>query len=135
MGKSIANKTIEICNKTVFEKRPDDICIENDMKLTQANLITITSYSILFILSSICNSSMILILCRKRLKKSRINKFMFHLNIADLIITFITIPMEIGWKSTVYWRIGDIGCKIFQFLRPIGIYLSSFIIISLCIDR
>ena len=45
MGKSIANKTIEICNKTVFEKRPDDICIENDMKLTQANLITITSYS------------------------------------------------------------------------------------------
>lgn len=127
---------IEVCNKTFFEKRPEDICIENDMKLSQANLITITTYSILFVLSSISNSTMITILCRRNLfKKSRIHKFMFHLNVADLIITFITIPIEIGWKSSVYWRIGDIGCKIFQFLRPIGIYLSSFIIISLCIDR
>ena len=68
-------------------------------------------------------------------KRQSLNSYMIHLNIANLIITFITIPLEIGWKSTVYWRVGKFGCKFFQFLRPIGIYLSSFILIGLCIDR
>jgi len=36
---------------------------------------------------------------------------------------------------TVYWRAGDLACRFFQFLRPMGIYLGSFVIISLCIDR
>jgi gonadotropin-releasing hormone receptor len=124
------------CNQTIFLERPPERCIDNDMKLTQTSVITITVYFILFILSSVFNLTIIIFLYKYKLKDlSRIHWFMFHLIIADLMITFITIPLEIGWKLTVYWRAGDIGCKLFQFLRPLGIYLASFIIISLCIDR
>ena len=125
------------CNQSVFYQRPDDSCIDNHMKLTQTNLISIGVYSALFLLSSMCNLFMITYFCVKPSRlQHRVNQFMFHLNIADLIITFITIPLEIGWKWTVYWVFfGDFGCRFLQFLRPIGIYLASFIIISLCIDR
>lgn len=124
------------CNQSIFYERPAESCIDNDMKLTQTGIITIAIYSVLFILSSFCNLSMLIFLrCKKPRESSRINKFMLHLNIANLIITFVTIPLEIGWKFTVYWRAGYFGCKFFQFLRPIGLYLASFIIISLCIDR
>lgn len=125
-----------ICNQTIFYDRPPEICIDNDMKLTQTNIITITIYSILFILSSFFNLTIVIYLKHKNLKEqSRIHRFMYNLIIADLIITFITIPLEIGWKLTVYWRAGDLACRLFQFLRPLGMYLASFIIISLCIDR
>ena len=125
-----------LCNQSVYYIKPAEKCIDNEMKLTQTSVISIVIYSILFVMSSICNLTMILFLyIKKSKKKSNLNSYMMHLNIANLIITFITIPIEIGWKSTVYWRAGLWGCKLFQFLRPIGIYLASFIIVSLCIDR
>ncbi len=95
------NNDNQICNRSIFYEKPLETCIDNSMKLTQTSLFSIAIYSILFLLSSICNLTMFSYLCLKnRIKKSRMNKFMFHLNIADLIITFITIPLEVGWKFT-----------------------------------
>lgn len=126
----------DVCNKSFFNEKPPEICIDNDMKLTQTTMITVAVYAVLFVLSSVFNLIMIVLLHRNKMKEqSRIHKIMFHLIIADLMITFITIPLEIGWKLSVYWRAGDIGCRLFQFLRPLGYYLASFVIISLCIDR
>ena len=124
------------CNQTVYYEKPDDACISNHMKLSQSNLITIGIYSIIFVLSSICNLAMLsYLVCKANiLNKTRVNRLMLHLTIANLMITFLTIPMEIGWKWTVYWRGTAVGCKFFQFLRPVGTYLTSFIIVSLCVD-
>lgn len=125
-----------VCNQTIFYQKPPDICINNDMKLTRTNIITISVYSVLFALSSVFNLTILVMLKKNKFKEQfRIHKFIFNLIIADLMITFITIPLEIGWKYTVYWQAGDLACRLFQFLRPVGIYLASFIIISLCIDR
>lgn len=125
-----------VCNQTMFFIKPSEICISNDMKLTRTNIITISVYSVMFVLSSVFNLTILVMLKKNKFREQfRINKFILNLIIADLIITFITIPLEIGWKYTVYWRAGDLACRIFQFLRPLGIYLASFIIISLCIDR
>lgn len=94
-------ESYQICNKTIFFEKPPDICIDNSMKLTQTSILSITIYSILFVLSSVCNLTMFSYLCcNRRIEQSRMNRFMFHLNIADLLITFITIPMEVGWKLT-----------------------------------
>jgi hypothetical protein len=91
----------QFCNQTIFYEKPPDICIDNSMKLTQTSILSVTIYSILFVLSSICNLTMFSYLCcNRRIEQSRMNRFMFHLNIADLLITFITIPMEVGWKLT-----------------------------------
>ncbi|CAF0879820.1 unnamed protein product [Brachionus calyciflorus] len=127
---------LSMCNQTIFYQKPPDICISNDMKLTYTNIITISVYSVLFVLSSIFNLTILILLKNTKYKEHfRIHKYMFNLIIADLIITFITIPLEICWKMTVYWQAGDLACRLLQFLRPLGIYLASFIIISLCIDR
>lgn len=34
-----------------------------------------------------------------------------HLAIADLLVTFIMMPLEIGWAFTVSWRAGDFMCR------------------------
>ena len=40
-----------------------------------------------------------------------------HLCIADLIVTFVMLPMEIGWHLTVSWKAGDLGCRLLMFFR------------------
>nr|QVK45722.1 G protein-coupled receptor [Proales similis] len=130
------NSSLTECNATEFLQPPSEQCLPSYMKLSRAAINTIVIYFVLFVLSAVCNLSMLGYICVMKLRqRSRLHMFMFHLSIADLIITFITIPMEIGWKYTVYWKAGAFACHLFQFLRPIGIYLASFIIISLSIDR
>ena len=123
-------------NSTVYYTRPPKECIEDELKLSNSNLITIIIYLIIFFLSSILNIVMLVIIYRhKKHIYTRVQLFMSHLLIADLIVTFITIPLEIGWKLSVMWLAGDSACRFFQFLRPLGIYLASFIIVSLSLDR
>lgn len=124
------------CNLTEYLVRPAEECIDNDMKISQSSIINVAVYTFLFCLSSVFNITIIVYLRRSTLsEQSRIHRIMLQLIIADLLVTFITIPLEIGWKLSVYWRAGDLACRCFQFLRPMGIYLGSFVIISLCIDR
>ena len=128
--------SLNCSNNTIYLVKPAEECIDKDMKLTDTNVITIIVYSVIFFFSAILNIWMLIIMYRnKKNDYTRVQRFMLHLNIADLIVTFITIPLEIGWKWSVMWLAGDIGCRFFQFLRPLGIYLTSFILISMSIDR
>ena len=128
--------SLNCSNNTIYLVKPAEECIDKDMKLTDTNVITIIVYSVIFFFSAILNIWMLIIMYRnKKNDYTRVQRFMLHLNIADLIVTFITIPLEIGWKWSVMWLAGDFGCRFFQFLRPLGIYLASFILISLSIDR
>lgn len=60
----------------------------------------------------------------------------------DLWNTFISfqvclllMPLEIGWASTVSWQAGDAMCRIMAFFRIFGLYLSSFVLVCISIDR
>jgi len=41
----------------------------------------------------------------------------------------------VGWNITVAWLAGDIACRILMFFRAFGFYLSSFILITISVDR
>ncbi|GFV40351.1 gonadotropin-releasing hormone II receptor [Trichonephila clavipes] len=58
-----------------------------------------------------------------------------HLAIADLIVTFIMIPLEIAWRFTVQWVAGNAACKILLYLRAFGPYLSSSVLVCISLDR
>ena len=45
------------------------------------------------------------------------------------------MPLEIGWNVTVTWQAGDPTCRIMAFMRTFGLYLSSFVIVSISLDR
>ena len=107
-----------------------------DMQFNSAHVISIVGYSFLFVISSICNCSVMLILIRRYKKtKSRVNLLLIHLAIADLLVTFLMMPLEIGWAATVMWIAGDILCRFFMFFRIFGLFLSSNILICISLDR
>lgn len=100
----------------------------------------IAIYSILFVIASIGNTtSFIALLFMSRQNRSqnftRIRMLFMNLCIADLMVTYIHLPLEIVWAYTDAWLAGEFMCKLMMFVRTFGLYLSSFIIIAITIDR
>ncbi|XP_076041535.1 adipokinetic hormone/corazonin-related peptide receptor variant I-like isoform X2 [Oratosquilla oratoria] len=92
-------------------------------------------YSILFVIAAVGNLTVFITLFRSRHRKSRVKLMMLHLSAADLIVTFIMIPFEIGWRITTQWLAGNPACKIFLFLRAFGLYSSSNVLVCISFDR
>ncbi|BES91166.1 hormone receptor [Nesidiocoris tenuis] len=106
------------------------------MVFSQGHMVSIACYSVLFIISAIGNISVLILLLRQSMKiRSRINYMLIHLAVADLMVTFILMPMEIVWAATVSWWGGDLCCRIMQFFRTFGLYQSSFVLVCIAIDR
>lgn len=120
-------------NGTTNLQEPD---LPVDMTFSDSSIISIIVYTVLMVISGIGNILVFWTLYKRRSRqKSRINMMIMHLAIADLCVTFLNMPMEIAWKATVFWRAGDAMCRIMAFFRIFGLYLSSFILICISVDR
>ena len=74
----------------------------------------------------------------------------FHLTIADFIVSGITMPLEAVWRFTLQvmmemimssilsyyqWYGDNMSCKMLMVVRALGYYLSSAILVNISIDR
>ncbi|XP_075149297.1 adipokinetic hormone receptor isoform X2 [Haematobia irritans] len=99
-------------------------------------LTSLKIHDILFVISTIGNSTVLYLLIKRRLRcPSRIDIMLMHLAIADLLVTFLLMPLEIVWAYTVQWRSNDFMCRFMSFLRVFGLYLSGFVLMCIAIDR
>ncbi|GAB1865803.1 Adipokinetic hormone receptor [Camponotus japonicus] len=114
----------------------DTMELPDEMRFNAGHLVAIVTYSILMVISAAGNITvLIMTIIKRRKSKSRIHIFIMHLSIADLLVTFLMMPLEIGWSITVSWEAGDAMCRIMAFFRIFGLYLSSFVIVCISIDR
>ncbi|ELT92261.1 hypothetical protein CAPTEDRAFT_97007 [Capitella teleta] len=99
-------------------------------------IVSVSILGVMFLVAAVGNLTVFAILFFNRHSRlSRVSIFIMHLSISDLIITFIMIPMEIGWHVTVAWKAGDVGCRVLLFFRAFGFYLGSFILVAISLDR
>lgn len=124
-----ANWTDEMKREFLFQLRQTKFALSSRAK------VEIYIYIFLFVISMIGNLIAFANLLRKENRKKRINRLVIHLSIADLMVTFFTIPFELGWRFTVTWQGGVVGCKLLQILRVFGLYLSSMVLVAISIDR
>ncbi|XP_042206520.1 gonadotropin-releasing hormone receptor-like [Homarus americanus] len=108
-----------------------------EMLFNSSHVITISAYSCLMVLSALGNISVLRSIAghRSRTLASRVTLMILHLTIADLLVTFLLMPLEIGWAWTVSWEAGDIACRILAFFRTFGVFLSGFLLVAISVDR
>jgi len=58
-----------------------------------------------------------------------------HLTLADLTVSTVVVPLEIGWRLSVQWIAGNAACKTLMFVRAFAFYLSSATLVVLSVDR
>jgi len=107
-----------------------------DMRFNEGHVVSIATYSVLLVISACGNITILFKLIKRHHSRNlRVNLMLIHLAIADLLVTFLLMPVEIGWAATVQWIAGDMACRIFAFFRTFGLFLSSFVLVCISIDR
>lgn len=109
--------------------------IPREMTFNDDNLVSVIAYSCLFIVAAVGNLTVLVTLFKHRKVRPRINMYIIHLSLADLIVAFVMLPLETIWHITVSWRAGGFACRILMFFRAFGFYLSSFILVTISLDR
>nr|AVA26880.1 red pigment concentrating hormone receptor [Carcinus maenas] len=126
-----------VANDTSFNVYNDSRSLPIDMRFNDGHILLISCYSCLFFISLIGNLCVLRAILGggRKHRKSRVNLMLLHLAIADLIVTTVMMPVEVGWAAMVQWLAGDALCRVFSFFRIFGHYLSSFILVCISIDR
>lgn len=107
----------------------DDLTLTiSQSELYMSSKVVVTIYSILFVISAIGNTTVFISLVKNRNRKLRINLLILNLtiglifnynfnafyilnnlhftqicNLADLIVTYVMIPMEVSCRTSVEW--------------------------------
>lgn len=143
---SSAGDSVTESNANYTDRIPEDLMMLNmtyvqssglpeEMRFGVQHIVFIAAYSCFFVVAAVGNLTVFITLFRNRNDKSRVNMFIMHLSIADLIVTFIMMPLEIGWHATVEWLAGDTACRLLMFFRTFGLYLSSSVLVVISLDR
>ncbi|XP_046476477.1 adipokinetic hormone/corazonin-related peptide receptor variant I-like [Neodiprion pinetum] len=128
----VVNVTSEIENRDL---ESEDVTFPPQLRFTEQSLSVVIVYCLLFVIAAVGNLTVFITLSRGRHRKSRISLMITHLAVADLLVTFLMIPLEVGWRLTVQWLAGNLACKVFLFLRAFGLYLSSNVLVCVSLDR
>lgn len=60
---------------------------------------------------------------------------LFHLSVADVLVTIFCIVGEAIWTYTVQWHAGPLACKCFKFAQMFSLYVSTFVLVLIGVDR
>ncbi|XP_070387755.1 adipokinetic hormone/corazonin-related peptide receptor variant I-like [Dermacentor albipictus] len=113
----------------------EDAQVVEELSFSTLSLVQVVVYCVLFVVAAGGNVPVFVTLLRNRHRKSRIKLMIMHLAIADMIVTFVMIPVEVIWRITGQWVAGDLMCKLMQTLRAFGPYLSSAVLVCISVDR
>lgn len=103
---------------------------------TTPTVYALVAYAILFFIAGVGNVSIFFSLCcAHRHRISRVSLMIINLCLADMLVTFIIMPVEITWRITYQWIFGDLSCRTFSFIRAFGLYLSSNVLVCVSLDR
>lgn len=98
----------------------------------------LTLYSCMLLVAGVGNVTMFCVLLRnvRKSKQNRVYLLLLHLNIADLLVTFVAMPNKIVTAATWHnFLLAGWLCPMLKFMDVFGLYASSGVLVSMSIDR
>ncbi|XP_072185519.1 neuropeptide S receptor [Excalfactoria chinensis] len=89
---------------------------------------------ILFIVT-IAGNAIVLFSTWRRKRKSRMTFFVTQLAITDSFTGLVNIMTDIIWRYTGDFMAPDIVCRVIRYLQVVLLYASTYVLVSLSIDR
>ncbi|XP_076443669.1 cardioacceleratory peptide receptor-like [Babylonia areolata] len=91
---------------------------------------------VLFLVIVLGNAIVLAAICMSReRRKSRMNFFIMHLAICDMLTGPLVVLSDLIQKFTTYWYAGDALCRIHKFTQVSVMYASTYMLVALSIDR
>lgn len=90
---------------------------------------------ILCVASAFCNLAVLWVAHSEGRRKSHVRMLIVNLTLADLLVTFIVMPVDAMWNVTVQWIAGDFACRVLMFLKLQAMYSCAFVTVVISLDR
>ncbi|XP_008318684.1 vasopressin V2 receptor [Cynoglossus semilaevis] len=123
LSANLSNVTVDV---SVSEDEP------RDERLAQVEIVLL---SIIFITAGILNVGVLLLLWKRRKQLCRMRVFVFHLCVADLVVTFFQVCPQLIWDITDRFVGPDVLCRAVKYLQVVGMFASTYMIVVMTIDR
>ncbi|XP_051757594.1 gonadotropin releasing hormone receptor 2 [Ctenopharyngodon idella] len=104
-------------------------------RFTTAAQVRVTLTLILCALSACCNLAVLYSANHNHRKRSHVRLIITNLAVADLLVTFIVMPLDAVWNITVQWLAGDLACRTLMFLKLVAMYSCAFVTVVISLDR
>ncbi|XP_051999228.1 LOW QUALITY PROTEIN: gonadotropin releasing hormone receptor 2 [Xyrauchen texanus] len=105
-------------------------------RFTTAAQMRVTLTLILCALSTCCNLAVLYSVNHNHRKhRSHVRLIITNLAVADLLVTFIVMPLDAVWNMTVQWLAGDLACRTLMFLKLVAMYSCAFVTVVISLDR
>ncbi|KAK7899183.1 hypothetical protein WMY93_020036 [Mugilogobius chulae] len=117
-----------LCNRTT---------VDNALQLptfTTAAKVRVIITFILCCISTFCNLAALWV-ANSHKRKSHVRVLIINLTAADLLVTFIVMPVDAVWNITVQWLAGDLACRVLMFLKLQAMYSCAFVTVVISLDR
>ncbi|XP_021931106.1 gonadotropin-releasing hormone receptor isoform X3 [Zootermopsis nevadensis] len=116
-------------------------CLRHAPEFTNKIAVKTAVLTVMAVLSFVGNTWTIASIRKNRSAKrshqswSAVYTLILHLSIVDLLVTLFCLAGEAAWSYTVAWVAGNAECKIFKFLQMSSLYLSTFVLVLIGVDR
>ncbi|XP_074523304.1 putative gonadotropin-releasing hormone II receptor isoform X2 [Halichoeres trimaculatus] len=104
-------------------------------KFTTAAKVRVVITCILCGVSAFCNLAVLWAAHTDEKRKSHVRVLIINLTVADLLVTFIVMPVDAVWNITVQWLAGDFACRLLMFLKLQAMYSCAFVTVVISLDR
>ncbi|XP_055384268.1 gonadotropin-releasing hormone receptor, partial [Condylostylus longicornis] len=118
------------------------IRLEHAPQLSKSAIIRCVVLSAMAIVSLLGNTATMWNIYKTRMTKrpsrhnwSAIYSLIFHLSIADVLVTGFCIIGEAAWCYTVQWMANEFACKSVKFFQMFSLYLSTYVLVLIGVDR
>ncbi|XP_053134744.1 gonadotropin-releasing hormone II receptor-like [Hemicordylus capensis] len=89
----------------------------------------------LFFSSACFNIAVLWTVTQKYQRRPHVRILLLNLAVADLLVTFVVMPLDAAWNVTVQWYAGDLACRLLMFLKLAAMYASAFVTVVISLDR
>lgn len=86
-------------------------------------------------ISTFCNLAVLWAVHSDGKRKSHVRMLIINLTVADMLVTFIVMPVDAVWNVTVQWLAGDFACRLLMFLKLQAMYSCAFVTVVISLDR
>lgn len=121
---------ISVCNKST----PADPFLQLPTFSTAAKVRVIITFA-LCVVSGVCNLAVLWEASTNNKRRSHVRILIINLTVADLLVTFVVMPVDAVWNITVQWLAGDVACRFLMFMKLVAMYSCAFVTVVISLDR
>uniref|UniRef100_A0A3Q2YCL9 Type II GnRH receptor n=1 Tax=Hippocampus comes TaxID=109280 RepID=A0A3Q2YCL9_HIPCM len=114
------------------------LCLDRRAELPTFSTAAKVRVIVTFILcgvSAFCNLAVLCAAYADSKRKSHVRVLIINLTLADLLVTFVVMPVDAAWNITVQWLAGDFTCRLLMFLKLLAMYSGAFVTVVISLDR